>query len=317
MKNNEKKTHAAPVLIIGIIIYLVTFMMQGKISQMTAQGNSALSGLNGVISQVQVLASVVMVVMTHKKGMITSTVLNLLNGVYVLVFAVIISQNPRSLPGTVAPVITIVTCFVIYSYHVKARKANEELTKTNNELLETNRVIREKDEKLIYLAYYDVLTGLANRQLFIDQIDEMIAKDNSSPFTVITANIDDFKNINDSFGHNTGDIMLSTYADRLRTFCGNSVFIGKLGGDEYALIVKGDHTEASIVSYIQNLCAEVCAPVQVNGAAHQTSMSFGVASYPRDGRNSAEILRSTDIAVTNAKANGRGRTCFYSGSAQA
>lgn len=317
MKNNEKKTHAAPIIIVGIIIYLVTIVMQGRISQAAAQGNTSISGLNGVISQVQVLISVIMVVMTHKKGMITSAVLNLINGVYVLVFAVLLAKSPAALPGTVAPIITIVTCFIIYSYHVKARKANEELTKTNSELLETNRVIREKDEKLIYLAYYDVLTGLANRQLFIDQIDEMIAKDNSAPFTIINANIDDFKTINDSFGHNTGDVMLSTYADRLRTFCGNSVFIGKLGGDEYAVIVKGEHTEASIVSYIQNLCAEVCAPVPVNGRNHQTSMSFGVASYPRDGRNSTELLRSTDIAVTNAKANGRGRTCFYSGGAQA
>lgn len=316
MKSNEKNTHVTPIIIIGILIYLVTIVMQGRFSQMAAQGKSALTGLNGVISQVQVLVSVVMVVMAHKKGMITSTVLNLLNCVYVLVFAVILARNPASLPGAVAPVITIVTCFIIYSYHVKARKANEELTKTNNELLETNRVIREKDEKLIYLAYYDLLTGLANRQLFIEQIDEMIAKDSAAPFSVITANIDDFKTINDSFGHNTGDVMLSTYADRLRTFCGNSVFVGKLSGDEYALIVKGDHTEASIVSYIQNLCAEVCVPVPVNGREHQTSMSFGVASYPRDGRNSADILRCTDIAVTNAKSSGRGRTCFYSAGTQ-
>lgn len=140
----------------------------------------------------------------------------------------------------------------------------------------------------------------------------MIEEDKNTPFSVIFFDIDDFKKINDSYGHNTGDIMLTTYADRLKLFCGKSNFVGKLGGDEFAVIVKGNMSEASIVNYIERLRAAVCEPVQANGVVLQTTMSFGVAIYPNDGINSEDILKSTDIAVFNAKANGKDRTCFYS-----
>jgi len=172
--------------------------------------------------------------------------------------------------------------------------------------------MREKDEKLTYLAYYDVLTGLANRQLFIEKVDESIQENSKTPFTVIYFDVDNLKQINDSYGHNTGDVMLSTYADRLRLFCGDSDFVAKLGGDEFAVILKGTVTENGVVSYIERLRNAVCKPVQVEGVTLQASMSFGVASYPDNGANSQELLRSTDIAVYNAKANGKDRTCFYS-----
>ncbi|MDE5855194.1 MAG: GGDEF domain-containing protein [Ruminococcus sp.] len=158
----------------------------------------------------------------------------------------------------------------MYSYRVA--KANEEVRIAYDELVETNRIIREKDEKLIYLAYYDVLIGLSNRQLFVKQIDEMISHNPNESFTVILANIDDFKRVIAAYGHNTGDIIIS--------------------------------------EYIEKLCAILFEPVIVNSNLIQRTMSFGVSSYPNYGKNSAEILRNTGIAVTNAKMTGRGRIFF-------
>lgn len=324
MKNEKNSKHTV-VLIIGIVLFLALMMAQSRISAMTSQkiAQAAASGstvpntgimgsINGVIAQIQVLISSFLVIYCKKGGYIAASVLNFTNAAYTLIFAVIIAGSVASVPGIVVPIISVVTITIIYVYSLKISKTNSELMETNRTLTETNRVMREKDEKLTYLAYYDVLTGLANRQLFIDHMDEMIEEDKNTPFSVIFFDIDDFKKINDSYGHNTGDIMLTTYADRLKLFCGKSNFVGKLGGDEFAVIVKGNMNEASIVNYIERLRAAVCEPVQANGVVLQTTMSFGVAVYPNDGINSEDILKSTDIAVFNAKANGKDRTCFYS-----
>ena len=321
---NEKKLSGIVILIIGIVMFLGLMVLQSRILAITSQKaaqaiaegkvpNTGIMGsMNGVISQFHVLISVFMVICCKKSGYIAATVLNLLNTFYTLIFAVIIAGSVSAIPGVVIPIIAIITITIIYIYSLKISKTNNELMETNRTLTETNRIMREKDEKLTYLAYYDLLTGLANRQLFIDHIDEMIAEDKNTPFSVIFFDIDDFKKINDSYGHNTGDIMLTTYADRLKLFCGKSNFVGKLGGDEFAVIVKGNMSEASIVNYIERLRAAVCEPVQANGVVLQSTMSFGVAIYPNDGINSEDILKSTDIAVFNAKANGKDRTCFYS-----
>lgn len=331
VKETENKSKETVVLIVGIIVFVALMIVQARISMMNAakaaeaaaaaargevvQSSAAsgiMNGMNGVIAQVQILISAFMVVIAHKKGYFATVILNGFNAIYTLITGVILAHATSSIPGVVVPVIAIVTMTIIYVYYLKVSKANVELVKSNQHLIETNRVIREKDEKLTYLAYYDVLTGLANRQLFIDHMDEMIENDKNTQFTVIFSDIDDFKKINDSYGHNTGDVMLSTYADRLRLFCGKSNFVGKLGGDEFAVIIQGNMNENSVINYIERLRTAVCEPVQANGVMLQASMSFGVASYPNDGISSEDILKSTDIAVFNAKANGKDRTCFYS-----
>lgn len=321
---NEKKSKSTVILIIGIILFLSLMAVQSRISAINSQkiaqaaatgsapDTGILGSVNGIIAQIQVLISAFMTIYCKKSGYIAASLMNIVNAFYVLIVAVIITGSVSSIPGIIVPVISVVTITIIYVYSLKISKTNAELMETNRTLTETNRVMREKDEKLTYLAYYDLLTGLANRQLFIDHMDEMIAEDKNTPFSVIFFDIDDFKKINDSYGHNTGDIMLTTYADRLKLFCGKSNFVGKLGGDEFAVILKGNMNEASIVNYIERLRAAVCEPVQASGVLLQTTMSFGVAIYPNDGLNSEDILKSTDIAVFNAKANGKDRTCFYS-----
>lgn len=301
-----KKSKENALIIGGIIIFVITIIAQAAVSR-----RGGASGANGVIMQVQVLVSVLLTVLAGKKGFVTSLALNTVNFAYTLGVVVIIMKNFSSLPGVVAPLITIITCCIIHMYSSKAAKANEEVKTAYDELVETNRIIREKDEKLIYLAYYDVLTGLSNRQLFVEQIDEMISRNPDEPFTVILADIDDFKRVIDAYGHNTGDIIISAYADRLRSFCGKNDFVAKFGEEEYSVIIKGSPENPETIEYIEKLRAALFEPVTVNGSPIQLTMSFGVSSYPNCGQNSAEILRNTDIAVTNAKMTGRGRVFFF------
>lgn len=302
---NESKTKKENLMIIGgIILFIITAIAQVVISRKAIGG-----GANGVIMQIQVLDSVLLAVLAGKKGFITSIALNILNALYTLILVIIIMKNYGSIPGVVSPLITIITCYIIHTYSDKIAKASDELKEKNAELTETNRIIREKDEKLIYLAYYDILTGLANRQLFVEQIDEMISNNPDEQFTVIIADIDDFKRVIDTYGHNTGDVMLSTYADRLREYCGQNDFIAKFGEEEYAIIIKRPSDDADTIEYINNLRLSLCSPIVVNEIPLQLTMSFGVAEFPANGRNSNEILRNTDIAVTNAKMTGRG--CIF------
>lgn len=300
-----KKSKENFLIIGGIIVFVLTVFIQMQISRHS--GNTA---INGVIMQIQVLVSVLLTVFTSKKGLITSTVLNVVNCLYTLIFVIIIMNNFASVPAVVAPLITIITCCIIYMYSARVAKANAEVKTAYDELVETTKIIREKDEKLIYLAYYDILTGLANRQLFVEQIDEMINTDANAPFTVIIADIDDFKRVINMYGHNIGDILISTYAERLRGYCGKNDFIAKFGEEEFAIIVKGTSDDAELIEYVENLRIALCAPVLVNDNPIQLTMSFGVSEYPASGTNSGEILRTTDIAVTNSKMSGRGRIFF-------
>lgn len=208
-----KKSKKDVLIVVGIVIFIASVFAQLIIARKATN-----NGLNGVIMQVQVLVSVLLVVIAEKKGLIASITLNTLNFLYSLIFVVILMKNYSSIPAVVAPLITIITCCIIHMYSSKVTKANEEVKTAYNELVETNKIIREKDEKLIYLAYYDVLTGLANRQLFVEQIDEIIGNNSGSQFTVILADIDDFKRIIDTYGHNTGDVLISTYSDSGRRY---------------------------------------------------------------------------------------------------
>lgn len=300
-----KKSKENFLIIAGIIVFVATVIAQAAVSR-KGGGN----GLNGVIMQVQVLVSVLLAVLANKKGLITALVLNIVNSAYTLIFVIILAKNYNSIPAIVASLITIITCCIIHMYSSKVAKANEEVKTAYNELVETNKIIREKDEKLIYLAYYDILTGLANRQLFVEQIDEMIENNSKNPFTVILADIDDFKRIIDAYGHNTGDFLINTYAERLRGYCKKDDFVAKFGEEEFAIIIKGTSDDTEIVEYIENLRIALCAPVTVNETPIQLTMSFGISEYPANGIDSGEILRNADIAVTNAKMSGRGRIFF-------
>ena len=226
----------------------------------------------------------------------------------------LLNAAKSQLPGILTPICTIVTIAIIYIYLSKTHKMNQELTESYENLMETNRIIKEKDEKLTYLAYYDILTGMPNRQLFIDKLEDNIRK--QAPCAVIYTDIDDFKKINDIYGHNVGDAMLIAYAERLKRFCGEINFAGRIGGDEFGIILNGNLNESAVLEYIEKIRGIISEPVEVNGALFRITMSYGIAFYPQDGRSTVEIFRCTDVAVFNAKANGKDRPYFFSQQSQ-
>ncbi len=318
MENIEKKSGLkdAAYLILGILIFIGLFAFQTANQRNAAQipnvnGGMSRLAINGVIAQLQVLVSTFMVVNVPKKGFYTASILNGLNCLFVALISLVIEKNPNAAPGVLIPLCTIVIITIIYLYAQKISKTNQELSASNAQLTERNRVIQEKDKKLTFLAYYDVLTGLANRQLFIDKIDELINTAGNVPFTIIYTDIDNFKNINDTYGHNSGDSILSSFADRLKLVCGTSNFIARIGGNEFGVILQGNMSEGTILSFVDRMRTAISEPVVINGVPLRATMSYGITTYPQDARTSEELLKSADIAVLNAKYNGKDRPCFY------
>ncbi len=281
-----------------------------KIAAEMQRKQSILSSTSGVCSQLQVLLSTFIVLGAPKKGYISAILMNLVGLVSCLI-KVFAFNVLTSLPGVIIPVSTLILVTIIQIFSNRVTQKNAELVKSYEQLMETNRVIRDKDEKLSYLAYYDVLTSLPNRHLFIEKIDETIVNNSNMPFTVILADIDNFKLINSTYGSSSGDVLLATYAEKFKTLCGDSVFLGRVGGNEYGFIIQGNMSEANILNFIEKIQNILSEPVQVGSDIISATASFGIASYPNNAVSSSEILTCINSAVTYAKSNGKNRPCFY------
>jgi len=275
-----------------------------------AKKTSMLSATSGVINQIQVLISTFVVLAVPKKGYISAIVMNTLS-LITCIYRVVVLGIVSTIPGIIVPASSIILITIINIYASRVKQKNEELSKNYEQLMETNRIIRDKDEKLTYLAYYDVLTSLPNRHLFIEKIDETIVNNANNPFTVILADIDNFKLVNNTYGSSSGDVLLATYAEKFKDLCDDSVSLGRIGGNEYGFILQGNLTEANILNFIEKIRNVLSEPVQVGSDVISSTASFGIASYPNNAVSSSDILTCITSAVSYAKSNGKNRPCFY------
>jgi len=168
-----------------------------------------------------------------------------------------------------------------------------------------------QSERIEKLAFFDPLTGLPNRALFLDRVRHAIGSADRSGRTValLFLDLDRFKEINDSLGHALGDIALQEVARRLQATTRQEETLARLGGDEFVLVAEGaDHEAAAMIALrILRLLIE---PISASGNLLSIGGSIGIAIYPADGEGADELIRHTDIAMYRAKASGGG-FCFY------
>ncbi len=173
---------------------------------------------------------------------------------------------------------------------------------------------RKKIEKgLQYLAQYDSLTGLANRTLFRDRLHRaMVRADrNKKIAALIFIDLDRFKTINDSMGHDVGDQLLIEIANRLRECTREGDTIARLGGDEFTIILE-DISQISDASYVANKILDaMLQPVIINGLEIFATPSMGITLYPLDDSSAKDLLRNADAAMNKAKEDGRNCYRFY------
>jgi diguanylate cyclase (GGDEF)-like protein len=178
------------------------------------------------------------------------------------------------------------------------------------------RIKSAAEDKIHKLAYYDTLTGLPNRTLFIQSLSERArnsAGDEVERFAVVTIDLDHFKDINDSMGHNVGDAILRSVAKRLRSAMPESAIVSRSGEDEYAIMMPltADVTSARDVAerVIHVIRHE---PFRVFNEAFQVRASIGVSTFPDDCIEPDQVLKNADIALNRAKEEGRDTIKEYS-----
>lgn len=171
-------------------------------------------------------------------------------------------------------------------------------------------------ERIAQLAFYDSLTGLPNRVLFEDRIRQTIAaaKRYNRGFSVMYLDLDRFKEINDGFGHPTGDRVLRGVGERLTGVLRESDTVARFGGDEFVVLQPVVNGAADAQDLAKKIVAVMQAPLEVEGRAHPVRTSIGIALYPGDGQTPEELMERADRALYRAKDEGRNRWHFYSAS---
>jgi diguanylate cyclase (GGDEF)-like protein/PAS domain S-box-containing protein len=174
--------------------------------------------------------------------------------------------------------------------------------------------IKDAEERLHYLAYHDPLTDLPNRMLLSDRLRTALSEAERSQTSValLYVDLDNFKNVNDTLGHEVGDRLLQTMAARLRSCVRGKDGVARHGGDEFIVILQDvdDVTQAARVA--EKVIAAVSAPVELSGLELRMRASIGISLGPKHGSTGEELLKAADAALHRAKQGGRGRYEFFS-----
>ena len=169
------------------------------------------------------------------------------------------------------------------------------------------------EEQLAYRATHDELTGLPNRQLLQDRLQQSIlnAERYGREAAVVFVDLDDFKLVNDSLGHGAGDIALKSIAARLQGAVRETDTVGRFGGDEFVIVLTEQTDDAGMQLAIERITAALVQPIELAGVAYVLTPSIGYCRYPEAGKDAETLLKHADLAMYEAKRQGRNRAIGY------
>ena len=169
------------------------------------------------------------------------------------------------------------------------------------------------EQKVHELARYDSLTGLPNRNMFLAELERTLARcqRNGSGFALCYIDLDRFKTVNDTLGHDAGDQLLQTMAARLRGALRRADLVARLGGDEFVVLIEGTSSAADLVCIAHKVLESMAEPLELRGCSFLVTGSIGIGRYPQDGSDAATLLRNADAAMYLAKEKGKNNIQFY------
>lgn len=175
------------------------------------------------------------------------------------------------------------------------------------------RKVRQQTSQILRSAHYDQLTDLPNRFLIEDRLRERIneAKQNNSKVAMLSIDIDEFKKINDSYGHSAGDQVLKQVAERLGTTLTEGDTLGRLSGDQFLIIISHFNDVSDLASTTSSVLEQFRAAFQIDAGLYTLSASIGISIFPFDGDTSDELLKNADSATHVAKEFSNGSYAFY------
>lgn len=182
------------------------------------------------------------------------------------------------------------------------------LVRDNMHKRKVNDTISSLNKKLNFMARYDALTALLNRRVFMEDLQYRIRE--KEPFGLIMFDMDNFKRVNDVYGHNEGDAVLKEMAARAGALVDDIFEVYRLAGDEFVAIVQSGQAEV-IDSYAMKILDTFKIPYQIAGGEQYLASSIGIAMYPKDGKNSTEVIAAADHAMYKVKKNGKNSRAFY------
>lgn len=177
---------------------------------------------------------------------------------------------------------------------------------------------RASEQKIRYLAHYDGLTSLPNRFLFNEYLALALqnAQRHGNSFAVLFLDLDKFKEVNDTLGHDAGDTVLQEIARRMRSCLRNNDKIARMGGDEFYVLIEELSDGRHAAEVAQKLLEEARKPVMIGAKECSLGASIGISVYPNDGGDAHTLLKNADSAMYRAKEGGKNDYCFYSPLAQ-
>jgi diguanylate cyclase (GGDEF)-like protein len=166
--------------------------------------------------------------------------------------------------------------------------------------------VRHAEERVGYLAYYDTVTHLPNRHAFNEHFEVMLveARERKQKLTLLFLDLDDFKVVNDTLGHHTGDLLLKAVAEKLSVSVRQGDAVYRVGGDEFAMVLPNvDREDAEIVA--EKFIRTLGRPMSIEGHTLYVSTSVGISMFPQDGSDATTLLRNADAAMYSAKERGK------------
>ena len=191
------------------------------------------------------------------------------------------------------------------------RNLEDKVTDRTRELTVINTELSEANQTLSYRSYHDSLTGLPNRASINELISNLLTLD--LRFAILFLDLDNFKHINDSLGHSMGDILLKKIGQHLQSVVRSTDIVARLGGDEFMIILKEIKDRENVAGIAQHIIDSFRTSIKLNDYDLVVSTSIGIVLYPDDGEDMESLVKKSDIAMYEAKKQGRNRYCFFKG----
>ncbi len=172
------------------------------------------------------------------------------------------------------------------------------------------RALAASEQQNRFLALHDALTGLPNRLQFDRTLEETISQGRHDRCAILCIDLDRFKAVNDTYGHQAGDTVIKTVAGRIAETVGDAGIAARIGGDEFIVLLHNEIDRDNVLWRCDRLIESVCRPVMFEGGTADVGASIGVAWWPDDALTAKTVIRSADEALYNAKQLGRGRAHF-------
>ena len=206
--------------------------------------------------------------------------------------------------------------YAYYSTQAPKRFLISEIESIRYSLMITFKRLKNEQEQLYKLSTEDALSGLYNRLSLMDKGNWLVSQSQREQkrFALVFIDLDDFKNINDTMGHEYGDLVLQEVAEILRRSIRQNDIAARFGGDEFVLILTDVEEDITIVNVLERIQKQFDKPIEIEGGTYHITASMGVAIYPKDGEDLTTLLKNADLAMYHSKAEGKNAYRFFTNS---